>query len=790
MFIVITYTSAQTCDKAIFGVVYDLHDNIPLEGVIVTLVEEDQQIETIANGKFVFPNVCKQPYTLLLEHPDCMPVTVKINAPSAVLKRFYLEHHLTTLEEIIITDLGKKTTTKTGVESTLSKEEINRFRAKSLGDALAQLSGVSNIKTGNAIVKPLVHGVSGSRLAIVNHGIRLQDHEWGADHAPSIDINGADELRLIKGATALKFGGDAIGGVLQLIPKTHPQKDHFFGVVSTGIQRQGKGGFLMTDLTQTYLSGLYFGGTISLKNAGDLENPNYVLSNTGNREQHAKLVIGRNTITQEWSVNYSFFEKSAGILSAAHLGSSGDLARAIKSEIPLVILPWTRAINSPAQKTTHHSLNGAYHSRQSSQFKWDVRYSFQSNLRKEFDLRRGDLKSKPALDIHLQSHDLVINMQGETNDNLRWNTGISAEVQENFSNPATGVRRLIPDYTYNKLGGYWISEYLPSNDFNAELGVRYDFNSIDAYKFYKIDDWDERGYGADFSSTIISTSNLGQHLTQQHKKFGNISASFGLKQSLGSNTYVLANLGYITRSPNPAELFSDGLHHANARYETGDLRLEQEKAVKTVLALEKQEGNFTYSLSLYRSAVRNYIYLQPVGIRQARSISVIQANYQQLDKALLQGVDVDLRVKINQQFSYKGTASWLEAFTGEEEPIVDIPPFNMLHEMRYRPKKIPALKLRFSSEYVGRQTRFPNFNFEHNFIENGEIIREEVPISLPPNAYNLIHSEATYLINKNWEIRLEVENIFNVDYRNYLNRLRYFAGETGRNIRLEVSYTF
>ena len=75
-------------------------------------------------------------------------------------------------------------------------------------------------------------------------------------------------------------------------------------------------------------------------------------------------------------------------------------------------------------------------------------------------------------------------------------------------------------------------------------------------------------------------------------------------------------------------------------------------------------------------------------------------------------------------------------------------------------------------------------------IRAGEITREEVPISLPPNAYHLIHSEATYSINKNWEIRLEVENIFNVDYRNYLNRLRYFAGETGRNIRLEVSYTF
>lgn len=789
-FIVITYTSAQTCDKAIFGVVNDLHDNLPLEGVIVTLVEKNQQIETIANGKFVFPNVCKQPYTLLLEHPDCMPVTVKINSPSAVLKRFYLEHHLTTLEEIIITDLGKKTTTKTGVESTLGKDEINRFRSLSLGDALARLSGVSSIKTGNAIVKPVVHGVSGSRLTIVNNGIRLQDHEWGADHAPSIDINGAHELRLIKGATALKFGGDAIGGVLQLSPQKYLLKDSLLGVVSTGMQQQGKGGFFVADFAKTYFNGIYYGGTVSLKNAGDLENPNYVLSNTGNREQHAKIFFGRNTITKEWKINYSFFEKRAGILAAAHLGTVGDLGRGIKSDFPLVISPWTRDINNPQQQTTHHSFSGQYSQRISSVFKWDILYGFQSNLRKEFDLRRGDLKFRPALDIHLQSHDLVMDLEGEPNDYFRWKTGVSVQAQENFSNPATGVRRLIPDYSYLKFGGYWISEYLPSNDFNAELGVRYDYNHMDAYKYYRINDWDTRGYNLDFSSTIISTSNLGQHLTRQIKKFGNLSASFGLKQFLGANTYFLANIGYITRSPNPAELFSDGLHHANARYETGDLRLVQEKAIKSLVSFEKQQGKLTYSLSSYRTSVRNYLYLQPVGIRQVRSISVIQANYQQIDKVLLYGIDVDLSYKFSQALLFKGTASWVEASTAEGDPIVDIPPFNLLNEFFYSPSKAPALKFRLTSEFVGRQNRYPNFNFEYNFIEDGKIVRETVDVSTPPEAYNLIHSEVTYLANSRWEIRLGVDNIFNVDYRNYLNRLRYFAGETGRNIRLELSYSF
>ena len=58
------------------------------------------------------------------------------------------------------------------------RRKSSGFAPQNLGDAMAALSGVSSLKNGNAIVKPMVHGLTGSRLAIVNDGIRLQDHEW------------------------------------------------------------------------------------------------------------------------------------------------------------------------------------------------------------------------------------------------------------------------------------------------------------------------------------------------------------------------------------------------------------------------------------------------------------------------------------------------------------------------------------------------------------------------------------------------------------------------------------
>ncbi len=687
---------------------------------------------------------------------------------------------------------GQKNTTITGIESSLSKEEIQRFQSQSLGDALAQLPGVSSIKTGNAIVKPMVHGVSGARLTIVQDGIRLQDHEWGADHAPSIDVNGADRLQLIKGATALQFSGDALGGVIQLVPQKHALKDSILGSISSGVSLQGKGVYLLSDWTKSFSSGSYFGGNFSIKNAGDLSNPNHVLSNTGNREQHAKVYFGRNTITQEWSIKYSYFQKEAGILSAAHIGTVGDLARAIESTQPLYENPWTRKINNPKQSTVHHGLNLRYDKRMANQAKWDLQYSFQANNRKEFDVRRGDANNRAALDIRLQTHDILFNFRSRQESSLRWQSGASAQLQDNFVNPNTGVRRLIPDYIRYKLGAYATSEYTPSNDFSAEIGFRFDYDLIDAQKYYRIANWNMRGYNDDFSQTIISTGNSSSYLTRQIKRFGNLSASMGVKQSLGQQTYALFNLGYITRSPNPAELFSDGLHHALATIEQGDLRLAQERAIKGVVSIEKNKGILQYSLSGYFSRVKDYILLQPSdqGFDQARSSAFLVREYTPLDRVNMAGVDLDLKLHFNKHFRYQSAAAWVKAETGKGEPLLDIPPLNLLQELVFEPFKNNPFLVRLSSQYQARQSQFSNNNFTYSFIENGILVERTIDISTPPEHFHLMNISLETMLKDKIRLRLTGENIFDVDYRNYLNRLRYFAGETGRNVRLELSYLF
>jgi hypothetical protein len=81
---------------------------------------------------------------------------------------------------------------------------------------LTEIAGVSSLKTGSSVVKPVINGLFGSRVPI-NNNVRLEDQEWGTD-MHQIDVNAAGKITVIKGASGLQFGGDAVGGLIIIEP--------------------------------------------------------------------------------------------------------------------------------------------------------------------------------------------------------------------------------------------------------------------------------------------------------------------------------------------------------------------------------------------------------------------------------------------------------------------------------------------------------------------------------------------------------------------------------------------
>jgi iron complex outermembrane receptor protein len=95
-----------------------------------------------------------------------------------------------------------------------------------------------------------------------------------------------------------------------------------------------------------------------------------------------------------------------------------------------------------------------------------------------------------------------------------------------------------------------------------------------------------------------------------------------------------------------------------------------------------------------------------------------------------------------------------------------------------------------SSKSSLRQNQFPNHNFETSVVENGVRMKKLVDISTPPRGYHLLGMEFHWgpypFFSDKISVSLIFDNMLNASYRNYLNRLRFYADEMGRNMMLQI----
>ena len=152
--------------------------------------------------------------------------------------------------------------------------------------------------------------------------------------------------------------------------------------------------------------------------------------------------------------------------------------------------------------------------------------------------------------------------------------GIEFGLPKQFCESKTGVRPLIPSYEKLDAGLYGIAVYKLDNATSLESGIRYDFSTIEATKYYLKSRWNERGYDAEFSHFIVGDEG-NQWLTKPTFDYHNITANIGFRKQFHHEMEWLVNVSLASRNPNPSELFSDGLHHSTGQVELGDLRLKR-----------------------------------------------------------------------------------------------------------------------------------------------------------------------------------------------------------------------
>lgn len=709
-----------------------------------------------------------------------------------VVLNLQLEEDVTTLSEIVVKDKNIKINT-TSDRKELKIAHLEKYSSGSLGDALKEISGVSSLKTGNTIVKPVINGLHSSRVLIINNNVRLEDQQWGLEHAPNLDINTAGKVSVIKGASGLQYGGDAIGGVVIIEPLPIPVKDTLYGKTILNGASNGRGGSISSSLFKGYQSGWNWNLQGTFKFLGDVEAPNYVLSNTGNREKNFSAGLGFKGENSGFSAFLSYYNAEIGILRASHTGNIADLVNGINSETPSFVNDFAYNINAPKQEVQHYLGKLNYYHTFSDFGKLTLQYAFQLNNRLEYDIRKGDSKNKPSLDLSLSTHSVLVDLETSSSEISKYKFGISGVYQNNFADTDTGVRPLIPDYDKYEAGVYGIGTFALSEKLELETGFRYDFSRIDATKFYLQSRWNERNYDTDFSDIIIGEVG-NQWKTNPVFNYHNFSGSIGTKYQINNKLKWFTNLSLASRSPNPSELFSDGLHHSTGQIELGDLRLEKEKAVKISTALAYSSDKFALEINPYLNLINDFTLLEPTGLEQSNRGAFPVWEYRQVN-ARLMGIDINADYDFAKNLNYHSTLAYVYGEDQDnKEALIDMPPVNWNNEIQFKKQEWHDLVLGLKSELAFTQKRFPNNDFIADVPVDGEFVPTLVEISQPPKGYHQLHfsSEMSFATFEKSKITIgfNIQNIFNTNYRDYLNRTRFYVDDMGRNFTIQIKLNY
>ena len=717
-------------------------------------------------------------------------VDTLVNLSGDQVLNFTLKENTDQLQEVVVRQKAN-TLNKSILEQKIKTETIEKFSNQTLGDILKEVAGVSSLKTGSSVVKPVINGLFGSRVPIINNNVRLEDQEWGTEHAPNFDVNAAGKITVIKGASGLQYGGDAVGGLVVIEPIS-VKRDTLFGKTILNLASNGRGGSVSSSLHKGNDKGWSWNALGTFKYSGDKEAPDYVLSNSGNREANFSGDVKFTGKKYDISGYYSFYNTTIGILSASHTGNVNDLYNSITNKTPSVVNDFTYTIKNPKQKVQHHLAKMNYNYYFDETASLSVQYSFQFNKRLEFDVRRENSNDVAALDLELTTHTINVDYKKTLHD-WTFKTGFNTSFQNNFANPATGIDPLIPNFERIEFGTYGIASYDLSDSFSVDAGIRYDFSRVDAAKFYYKSRWEERGYETEFADFIVREDGL-KWLAKPSFAFHNISASAGFHKEFDADLNWYSNISLATRNPNPSEFFSDGLHHSTGIIELGDLALDKEQAIKLSTTLQKKWTAFSVEVNPFINSIRNFMFLRPIDFETTTRGAFPVWEYQQTN-ARLTGVDVQTHWKISKQWQHDFALAYVNGKDiTNKESLIDIPPLNVSNKIQFAKTEWNDLKIELKSEVVLRQNQFPDNNFIANIIVNNELVPVLVDISTPPPAYQLLHfySEMKFKTfgKTNATIAFSVQNILNTSYRDYLNRQRFFADEMGRNFQIQLKFNY
>jgi iron complex outermembrane recepter protein len=768
------------CTSTLDGHAVDVASHAP---VVAATVSVGDRLLAITNedGRFTLSELCPGPITVVLERDDYERTERTIT----IARHGSLEVEMRLAGEVIeIRDRAPEPPDMRAT-TTLAGEALERTRGQGLAAAMADVPGVAELRSATGMAKPIIRGQFGRRLLLLVDGVRHRAQEWGLDHAPEVDPFIADRIRVVRGAGGVRYGSDAIGGVVLVDPPQLRREPGYGGELHLIGMSNGLGGTAAGRLQGVHASAPALSLQVegSAKRVQAARTPDYALQNTGLFEWNAGATVGYRGRTTEYKLSYRRYQAKLGVCACLRIDSRENFLASIERGEPLGASAYEArfAIDRPYQEVTHDLALGRARWERDHVGTFIGTYAFQHDLRREYDVVRQSITGA-QFNFRLLTNEL----EGVFEHNplhlsehwhLRGAAGITGLAQIHHY----GGLQLVPDYRAFG-GGVFASERLTGHDTDVELGARYDLLSRDA-------SLERNDY-----LRLVRSGQLGMDTCRDNgdkydcaSRYHTFTGTAGAMHRWPGGWTTKLELSTASRAPDTDEQYLNGTAPTFPVLGLGKPDLGRETTYGTSATIGHDSEHVRGEVSAYVNRIEDYIYFAPALDDNGEPIFdvLIRGTFPrfttQAVDALFYGADGGITVLPATSLELSAQASLVRAKdTSRDKYLVFVPGDRYRGSITYRPPETRALRKSFATligTYVAKQRRF---DLDADF-------------AAPPPSYFLLDAELgteTCIGQHDLRLALHGQNLTNARYRDYTSLLRYFADEPGWAVWLRASVFF
>jgi iron complex outermembrane receptor protein len=670
-------------------------------------------------------------------------------------------------DEIVVT--GRLSLDILAGKSVLAGTELQREIRPQLGDTLTRLPGVSATSFSPGASRPVLRGFQGERIRVLTDGIGSIDvSNTSADHAVTIDPLTSQRIEVLRGPAVLLYGGQAIGGAVNVIdrriPRAVPDEGYHvdvIGVLGSAADERSIGGAADLALGK---GGLVLHVDGSYRKTDDLRVGGYVLSPELRAEQ---LEIAEEELEEGHAEEAAEALELAGLRgripnSATEQKTAGIGLGLIRDtfNIGASVSLFDSRYGVPMRPgADHHHEEGEGEEEEGEEqgeapVSIDLR-QVRADLRGEFEIASGFLESVHVrLGVADYEH---TELEGDEVGTVFKSNGVEGRF-ELVQRDRDGWRGTTgAQYFHRDFEAVGAEAFLPPN-------------TTDQFGLFTLQEFELGNVGLEASARVERTNAESKDIGVE-RDFTAVSAAAGASYALAQHVEVGLNLSRTARAPSAEELFSNGPHIATQAFEIGAPNLKKETSLGAEAYFRVDRTNLELSLTAFANRFDDFVYESATGEEQDE-LPVFQ--YFQRD-ATYYGLEAEVSTELFRAGTFRfvgdAVADYVRATVKGAGPVPRIPPLRVLAGLEAQSE---ALDGRVEVEWVDEQSRIAEFE-------------------TPTDGHTLVNASVAWRPwgkQRETSLVLSASNIFDVDARRHASFTKGFVPMSGRDIRLSARLSF